>query len=150
MMSQEIALAGSAGTDHLPGFLSRFSLVGLTALLVGCGAGSNTVAPMDDAEQGEVSSAISPVAGVAIAGESPPPTVAVAVSAAVSARAESHLVPMFPAASDPDGRQGFVRVINHSDQDGEVQVDATDDSGMAHGPVTLSIKGRPNPSLQFR
>ena len=142
MMSQEIALAGSAGTDHLPGFLSRFSLVGLTALLVGCGAGSNTVAPMDDAEQGEVSSAISPVAGVAIAGDSPPPTVAVAVSAAVSARAESHLVPMFPAASDPDGRQGFVRVINHSDQDGEVQVDATDDSGMAHGPVTLSIKGR--------
>ena len=52
----------------------------------------------------------------------------------------SHLVPLFPAASDV-ALQGFVRVINHSGDAGEVQVEAVDDTGVSYGPLTLSING---------
>ena len=37
------------------------------------------------------------------------------------------------------GRQGFVRVINHSDVAGEVLIEGVDDSGMRVGPLTLTI-----------
>ena len=37
------------------------------------------------------------------------------------------------------GRQGFVRVINHSDVAGEVLVEAIDDSGMRSGPLTWTF-----------
>ena len=47
-------------------------------------------------------------------------------------------VPLLPPAGDM-GRQGFVRVINHSDMAGDVSITAIDDYGMRHGPVTLSI-----------
>ena len=52
----------------------------------------------------------------------------------------SHLVPLFPAASDA-ALQGFVRVINHSGDSGEVQIEAIDDTGVSYGPLTLSIDG---------
>lgn len=48
-------------------------------------------------------------------------------------------VPLFPSASDPQGRQGFVRVINHSDEAGEVGIVATDDTGMSSDPLTLAM-----------
>jgi len=51
----------------------------------------------------------------------------------------AHTVPMFPAASDPLGRQGFVRVINHGSLDGNVIIDAFDDTGSEYSPVVLSI-----------
>ena len=51
----------------------------------------------------------------------------------------THTVALFPSASDPQGRQGFVRVINRSGQEGEVGVEAWDDEGMHRGPVTLSL-----------
>ncbi|MDE0036371.1 MAG: hypothetical protein OXU77_02295 [Gammaproteobacteria bacterium] len=47
----------------------------------------------------------------------------------------SHVVALFPAASDPTARQGFVRVINRSDESGSVSVDSNQD----HDPVMLSI-----------
>lgn len=50
-----------------------------------------------------------------------------------------HFVPMFPGAGDTLGRQGFVRVINRSDDDGEVTIFAYDDAGAKQGPVTLTI-----------
>ena len=50
----------------------------------------------------------------------------------------SHLVPLFPAASDA-ALQGFVRVINHAGDSGEVQIEAIDDTGVFYGPLTLSI-----------
>ena len=50
-------------------------------------------------------------------------------------------VPLLPPASDA-GRQGFVRVINHSDEAGEVAVTAIDDAGTRVGPVTLAIGAR--------
>ena len=56
------------------------------------------------------------------------------------ASSKTHLVPLFPAASDA-ALQGFVRVINHSGDAGEVQVDAIDDTGTSYGPLTLSIDG---------
>lgn len=51
-------------------------------------------------------------------------------------------VPLFPAAADDSHRQGFLRVINHSDIGGEVQITAFDDGGNEHGPVTLSLEAR--------
>ena len=49
------------------------------------------------------------------------------------------VVPLLPAADDPLGRQGFVRVINHSLDDVKVPFDAYDDAGRAYGPVTLAV-----------
>ena len=51
----------------------------------------------------------------------------------------TQVVPLFPSASDPLGRQGFVRVVNRSTEAGTVQIAATDDSALAYGDVTLSI-----------
>ena len=50
-----------------------------------------------------------------------------------------HEVALFAAAANPDGYQGFVRIINRSDEAGEVSVEAVDDAGMSYGPVTLGI-----------
>ena len=52
-----------------------------------------------------------------------------------------HHVPLFPAASDPHGRQGFVRIINHEHDSGEVTIRAVDDSGYTPEGITLSIGG---------
>ena len=50
-----------------------------------------------------------------------------------------HSVALFPSASDADGRQGFVRVINRSDAGGEVTIEAYDDSTWVYEPLTLAI-----------
>ena len=50
-----------------------------------------------------------------------------------------HHVPLLPAASDPNGREGFVRVVNRSNRSGTVQIDAYDDAGAKHGPLELSL-----------
>ena len=50
-----------------------------------------------------------------------------------------HTVPMFPAASDHLGRQGFVRVINHSDMAGEVSIDSFDDTDRDYPTSTLTL-----------
>ena len=49
-------------------------------------------------------------------------------------------VPFLPSASDGLGRLGVVRVINHSDEAGEVRIDAIDDGGDSYGPVVLSVE----------
>ena len=48
-------------------------------------------------------------------------------------------MPLFPAASDPLGRQGFVRVVNRSDAAGQVTIKAFDQKGVEYGPLTLSL-----------
>ena len=48
------------------------------------------------------------------------------------------LVALVPRASDPV-REGFVRVINHSAEAGEVTIEAVDDAGMSVGPVALAL-----------
>ena len=51
----------------------------------------------------------------------------------------THRIGLFPSAADALGRQGFARIINRSDSDGEVSIVARDDAGTEHGPVTLAI-----------
>ena len=67
---------------------------------------------------------------------------------------DSHLVPLFPAAAQEDGREcatlesdeqetleGFVRVINRSDRAGEVRINAFDDAGTpGANPVILRLE----------
>ena len=50
-----------------------------------------------------------------------------------------HSVPLFPAAGDASGRQGFVRVINGSDNDGEISITAYDETERDYEPLTLTI-----------
>ena len=48
-----------------------------------------------------------------------------------------HAVPFMPAAGG--SRQGFVRVVNHSNEAGEVTIEAFDDAGDARDPVAFDI-----------
>ena len=48
-------------------------------------------------------------------------------------------VPVFPSAGDASGRVGFVRVLNRSDDAGELLISAVDDAGVRFGPVRLAI-----------
>ena len=50
-----------------------------------------------------------------------------------------HRIPLFPSASDPSGRQGFLRVINRSAHPGTVTITAKDDSPGSYPPLTLSL-----------
>ena len=61
------------------------------------------------------------------------------VHRAGAAVAGVHTVPLFPSAADPDGREGFVRVVNLENRAGAVTVTAVDDSGQNHGDVTLAL-----------
>lgn len=47
-------------------------------------------------------------------------------------------IPLFLSASNPV-RQGFARIINRSDWDGEVRITAIDDVGSRFGPITLEL-----------
>ncbi|MCY3837108.1 MAG: leucine-rich repeat domain-containing protein [Gammaproteobacteria bacterium] len=51
-----------------------------------------------------------------------------------------HTVPLFPSASDDSGRQGFVRVVNRTSTDGEVEIAAFDDAGRAYEPLKLVVE----------
>ena len=53
-----------------------------------------------------------------------------------------HVAPLFPSASDPLGRQGFVRVVNRSDESGTVSIEAFDDSDLSYPPVTLALNAK--------
>ena len=48
-------------------------------------------------------------------------------------------VPLFPSASDPEGRQGFVRVVSRSGRNGTVRVAAFDDTDFHYEPLTLRL-----------
>ena len=74
-------------------------------------------------------------------GAGPGPASSLSVSPRTAAGG-THLIPLFASASDPLGRQGFARIINHSNEAGEVRIDAFDDQGDQRGPVTLHIGAR--------
>ena len=63
------------------------------------------------------------------------------VSDALLNEADIHSVPLFPTAADERGRQGFVRVINRTGRDGEVDIAAYDDAGRRYEPLKLLLKG---------
>ena len=50
-------------------------------------------------------------------------------------------LPFVPPASNVE-QQGFVRVVNHSDRAGTVEITAIDDKGQRFGPVTLSLEAK--------
>ena len=54
----------------------------------------------------------------------------------------TYLVPLFPSAMDRAGREGFVRVINRSDEAARVTISARDDSRWTYDPVTLTVDAR--------
>ena len=58
-----------------------------------------------------------------------------------------HSVPYFPPVSDSLGRQGFVRVINHSGVGGMVSIKPFDDTGRQYRALTLSLG--PNEAKHF-
>ena len=66
----------------------------------------------------------------------------VAAQAAPAASAKEATVQevwLFLGASEDSGREGFLRVVNHSAQAGEVRIEAVDDEGTPADPVTLSV-----------
>ena len=60
---------------------------------------------------------------------------------------DMHSVPLFPAAGDPSGRQGFVRVINNSGTGGEVSIEAYDETERDYGTLILIVGA--NEVVQF-
>ena len=52
-----------------------------------------------------------------------------------------HTLPLFVSASHST-LQGFARIINLSDRDGDVTIHAIDDTGQRSGPVTLSLEAK--------
>ena len=69
-----------------------------------------------------------------------PRSILLAVGSAAAANGgaqESQFVGLFPAAGG--ARQGFVRVINHSDTSGVVEIEGFDDDGRRVGPITLRM-----------
>ena len=61
----------------------------------------------------------------------------------------AYVVPLFPAASDALGRQGFVRAVNRSDGSGTVSIEAFDDSDLSYPPVSLALNAQTNAALQL-
>ena len=70
-----------------------------------------------------------------------------AIASAAQEPEEAQTIPYLPSASDAPGRLGIVRVINYSDESGEVSITAIDDEGQSYGPATLSIDA--GESMQF-
>ena len=64
-----------------------------------------------------------------------------ATRAAGTGATTTHVLPLFPAATrwTREGVQGLARVINRSGESGTVRIDAWDDDGEHHGPLTLSV-----------
>ena len=56
-----------------------------------------------------------------------------------SKTASGHDIPYMPASGE-DRRQGFVRVVNHTPEAGEVAIEVFDDSGNAYDLITLSLE----------
>lgn len=56
---------------------------------------------------------------------------------------ETHIVPLFPASAAADTeqgqRQGFLRIINHTAEAGQVRIVGSDDGGWRTAPVTLEL-----------
>ena len=59
-----------------------------------------------------------------------------------SAPSSPHSLPLVMAADNSMGQQGFVRIINRSDEAGEVEIHAIDDDGDRRGPIDLSLAAR--------
>ena len=70
-----------------------------------------------------------------------PPVSVASMTDADAADTKPLAVSCFPASDNEFGREGFVRLINHGNHEGEVCIDAFDDEGAAYGPLKLSLGG---------
>ena len=99
------------------------------------GRGTFTVTPEDDsgAETDEI---------LTVSGESDLPVGSLTLTLVDddAGAMQTFRVLLFESAAHPV-RQGFLRVINHSAESGEVRIDAVDDGGTVRDPVTLSLAG---------
>ena len=147
MLSRTLSVQPSAA--FLRPFPSRQSIIGpctalgLAASVVGCGSWSDPeldAAASVDATQAAVVVETGNVSTTVSASSGPGSVVAVSAAAAVAMDSHEHMVPLFPAESDAV-RQGFVRVINHTDEAGEVSIEAVDDDGNVRA-ITLTIDAR--------
>ena len=64
-------------------------------------------------------------------------------------RALTYSIPLFLAEGEST-REGFLRVVNHSDEEGKVDVTAIDDGGTTYGPVSLALGNRQTVHLNSR
>lgn len=53
-------------------------------------------------------------------------------------------IPLFPSTADTYGRQGFVRLVNWSDQAGGVTVEAIDEAGQSFGRFSVRLEANQN------
>lgn len=53
----------------------------------------------------------------------------------------THLVPLFPEGRGASEREGFIRIVNHSEHGAAVHIAAFDEDGRKYGPVTLTMDG---------
>ena len=60
-----------------------------------------------------------------------------------------HRIPLFPAADDANGRQGFTRVVNQGDAEASIQIEAIDDDGTRQRPGHLDRACRRDHALQL-
>ena len=61
------------------------------------------------------------------------------VSASASIKSGTHDLPLFYRPDANDEPQGLLRIINHSDASGTVEIEGIDDTGSPRGSVTLTI-----------
>ena len=54
---------------------------------------------------------------------------------------DSQVIPYFPVTSE-GLLQGFVRIVNHSDEAGSVVIHGIDDTGTRYGPIALELEAR--------
>ena len=63
----------------------------------------------------------------------------ITVATADHATDTTHVIPFFPSASDPLGRQGFARIVNLSAESGTVSISIFDDGGRTQPPIRLNL-----------
>ena len=76
-------------------------------------------------------------------------TTGVSSVGALAAAESAQVIPLFTSASDPE-REGFARVINHSERGGTVRIVAIDDTGKEYGPIELSLGARESAHFNSR
>ena len=139
----EVSVTGVDDQGGSPGGAARFSVARGTARILTAAdleAGEGTTGALGDGagKWRLVVETPDPLYAMSLL-ESPSGHLTNLSSGPVRATDGTHTVPLFPAAGDADGRQGFVRVVSREDRAGTVMIAAIDDAGESHGSATLTV-----------